>query len=113
MRDHCDNTFVNLYLNLKLSFVVDLMESVESAVRDMLLVSLCGYPLLALAVPKTATSSSLDSINIRGNVKKLFIPTTYLLVFLLGIYSMIMSVISMTSLPYSFEFPNLTDRINL
>ena len=35
-RDNCDNIFVNPFLGLKVSFIVDPMESVELAVRDIL-----------------------------------------------------------------------------
>ena len=80
---------------------------------EMLLISFGGHPLISLALPTTATPSSLPPINIRGEIKNLSIPTTYFFVLLSGGDSMIMSVLSMTFFPYSFLFPTLAAGITL
>ena len=85
---------------------------VLNRLSEMLLVSFGGNYLIALAVPKTATLSSLSAINIWYKVKISSIPTTYFFVFLLGSDSMRIILISMTFFPSSFVFPTIAAGSN-
>ena len=62
--DNCDRIFINTLLDLKISFIVDPMESVDF-LSEMLLIYFGGHTLPALISPTTTSPSYLALMNIQ------------------------------------------------